>query len=116
MDAAQDAHYTIYTFGKTEDRRAGRNWGAEQSAQWQKHESVREKDEALRIARDLFDSGHFQRIEVKSRHFDKRANRMTDMTLKIFGPDKTLRLGLPAVAVFAGLCGLAAFFLTGMIH
>jgi predicted acyl esterase len=106
--SGRNTEYTIYTFGASSARGT--------SPTWQKQESLIEKEKALRMARTLYDSGHFQRIEIKSRYFDRRAGRVVDLTLKTFGHARRLQFGLPAVVVFAAVCGMAAFFLAGMIH
>jgi hypothetical protein len=101
---APDTEYTIYTF--QHDPEQDNN-----PTHWQKHETLPEMDKALTVARSLFDSGRYCRIEVKRRSFDHRARRSTHTTLKTYGKRRRLKLGLFDVAALAMLCGAAAFIM-----
>ena len=108
--------YAIYTFGKA--GRTGPRAALHTTPNWQKHGSLGEKAKALRIARNLFDTGRYGRIEVKSRIYDSRVNRRSDITLKTFGQPfgraQQVQPGLGLVVFIAAGVGLAALVGAGL--
>ena len=92
--------YTVYSFESA---------GKKARNRWRRHDTLPEKDTAVDLARTLYASGRYQRIEVKRRHFDRRINRHVDTTYKTYETRKRLRLGLSAIFIFASVCGAIAF-------
>lgn len=95
----QSIEYTVYTFDHDAKR-------------WQKHEMFDQMDRALQAAEKLFNSGKYQKVEVKQKYFEKRTSRNIDMSLKVFEGKVKRDFGLVAAILFAALCGAAAFAVT----
>ncbi|MBU0860113.1 MAG: hypothetical protein KJ667_09250 [Alphaproteobacteria bacterium] len=104
--AAADSgiEYSIYTFEKGEGR-------------WQMHGMTNDMQKALTSAEQLLDTGKYEKIEVKQKYFDKKTNRVVDMSLKVLvykAKSSVLPLiGLVFLALLAGGGSFAAaYFLT----
>lgn len=97
--------YVIYTYARAAT--------GERSDRWQRHGSLPERGKALRIARNLFDSGRYARIEVRHQVVD-RHNRRIDNALKIFGRSGALRFGAAGIAVFAAMCSVTVLVVAAL--
>ncbi len=101
----QGIEYTIYTFAKTDA-------GDQKNNKWEKHDSQGDMQQVLVKAEELFESGDYQKVEVKQKYFDKKKNRNIDMTLRVFEFEKKREISAFMILVFAVICGAAAFGLT----
>lgn len=99
--AAQGIEYTIYTY----------ETGSDGKERWQKESVLNDMDKALRNAEQLIDKGPYRKVEVKQKYFDKKTNRVVDMTLKTYESNRKDYQGLVVVLcfLFAVLCGAGAF-------
>ena len=97
--------YTIYTYA--------RPTAGERADLWQRHGALAERGKALRIARNLFASGRYARIEIRHQ-VAGRDNRRIDATLRIFGRSGALRFGLAGIACFAGLCSFTVLLMAAL--
>lgn len=106
--AAQQAdsgiEYSVYTFEKGENS-------------WQMAGMTNDMQKALASAEKMLESGKYEKIEVKQKYFDKKSNRVVDMSLKTMVYKKKSGIlplvGLVMLAVLAGGGAFAAaYFLT----
>lgn len=106
MANAKDSgiEYTIMTFdGETKS--------------WSSQSMTNEMDAALANAEKLLATGKYEKVEIKQKYFDKKANRLVEGTLKTLDYKKPSGLlpiiGLLVLAVAAGGGSFAAaYFLT----
>ncbi len=92
--------YTVYSF-ESADKKAMRRW--------HRHETLTIEEQAVVLARSLYKSGKYQRIEVKRKYFDRRINRHVDTIFKTYESGLRLRIGPVAVLALAAACGAAVF-------
>lgn len=102
-----DTEFTIYTF------QAGQH--PDCACQWHRHESTADMGQALGVAQTLYDTGKYSRIEVRRRHFDDRACRMTDTVLKNYQDAGLVGFNTMTILMFAFLCGITAFAVIGWL-
>ena len=67
--------YVVYTFQRCDQK---------QQEKWQLQESFDEEREALTVAKNLFESGAFCRVEVKEKYTNIAVGHISDTTLKVF--------------------------------
>lgn len=67
--------YVVYTFQRCDKK---------QQEKWQLQDSFEDQQEALSVARNLFDSGAFCRVEVKEKYTNIAVGHISDTTLKVF--------------------------------
>lgn len=67
--------YIVYTFQRCNKKHQDK---------WQLQESFENEREAMFVAKNLFDSGQFCRVEVKEKYTDSLHGHISDTTLKIF--------------------------------
>ena len=84
---------------------------------WQPQGVTNEMDKALASADKLLESGKYEKVEIKQKYFDKKANRLVEGTLKTLtysAPNGLLPIiGLLFLAIAAGGGSFAAaYFLT----
>lgn len=84
---------------------------------WQPQGVTNEMEKALANADKLIESGKYEKVEIKQKYFDKKANRLVEGTLKTLtykAPSGVLPIiGLLLLAVAAGGGSFAAaYFLT----
>jgi hypothetical protein len=84
---------------------------------WQPQGMTNEMEKALASADKLLESGKYEKVEIKQKYFDKKANRLVEGTLKTLTYTKPSQLlpiiGLLILAVAAGGGSFAAaYFLT----
>jgi hypothetical protein len=68
--------YAIYVYEKPED--------AQQASRWRRRCTAINPDQADKRARVLFRSGLYEKVEIKQMLFDKKQQRIVDVTLKVF--------------------------------
>lgn len=111
MAQAQSAgiEYTIYTFDMPVPKQKGEN-------SWKKHSTSEDMMKAMTEAESLHGTQKFQKIEVKKKFFDKKKNRVVDMTLKTYEskPKKDFTILIAVTLALIGGIGAfaASFFLT----
>ncbi len=98
--AQESQEFTVYSF-ENPDRRL--------RSRWHRHDSTPDGERAVALARTLYDSGRYHRIEVKRKVFDRRINRHVDTTFRTYENRRRLRFGFTAIVAFAALCGGIAF-------
>lgn len=105
MTAGAAPEYAIYTFDRAEP-------GAHRP-RWQKHHIAQERHGTLKMARHLFASGEYARVEVTQKRYDRRAKRFNTMTLAAFDvsacprPETRMALALGLSMLF-GMCTFLA--------
>lgn len=99
--------FAIYTFSIDEDQETARHW--------RRHDSTPDMDHALAQAQALYNTGRYERIEVRRRAFDMRVNRMTDSILRRYEDEKFLNFSMMVVLLFAAICGATAFAMIGWL-
>ena len=67
--------YVVYTFQRCDKK---------QQEKWQLQDSFDDQREALTVARNLFESGAFCRVEVKEKYTNIAVGHISDTTLKVF--------------------------------
>lgn len=67
--------YVVYTFQRCDQK---------QQEKWQLQECFDDQREALTVAKNLFDSGEFCRVEVKEKYTNIAVGHISDTTLKVF--------------------------------
>lgn len=84
---------------------------------WQPQGVTNEMEKALASADKFLESGKYEKVEIKQKYFDKKANRLVEGTLKTLTYKKPSSIlpviGLLVLAVAAGGGSFAAaYFLT----
>ena len=67
--------YVVYTFQRCDKK---------QQEKWQLQDSFDDQREALTVAKNLFESGAFCRVEVKEKYTNIAVGHISDTTLKVF--------------------------------
>ena len=67
--------YVVYTFQRCDKKH---------QEKWQLQDSFDDQHEALSVARSLFESGAFCRVEVKEKYTNIAVGHISDTTLKVF--------------------------------
>lgn len=99
--------YTVYTHDWPKE---GQTSGA-----WEQKQSTTDMDKALREAESLHGSGKYQKVEVKKKYVEEKTGRAIDITLRTFEGKAKMKIGAGLIAVFAVLCGFAAFGITYVV-
>lgn len=101
----QGIEYSVYTFEKTKN--------PSDQNKWHKQGTQTDMGLAISAAERLFESGQYAKVEVKQKYFDKKQNRIVDVTLKVFQEQKKKKeINVFVIFLFAIACGAAAFTTT----
>lgn len=92
-----DTVYSVYIHHK-------RDMELENLIGWEKRESTKDKDEAIKNARALYKSYNCDKVEVKKTYRDTKANKICDKTIKVYGDDKIEDIAKPIQIALVILC------------
>lgn len=89
---SRTAEYTIYTF-----QRSGT--GDRGPERWHRQETLNALPDAIKIAKALYESGQYCKVEIKQKYTDPKCNQLVDTTLKIFQKKKkpSFKTGIAAI-------------------
>lgn len=99
--------YTVYTHDWPRDGKS--------SSSWEQKSSTTDMDKALKEAEGLHASGKYQKVEVKKKYVEEKTGRAIDITLRSFEGKAKMQIGAGMIAVFAVICGVAAFGITYLV-
>lgn len=100
--------FNIYTYNLPKQSSRG-------LVQWEKKETVSDISYAFEKAERLFESGKFQKVEIKQIYYDKKKGRNIDVTVKAFETKPKIAIDLSTIIGLVTLLGILSFILAYLI-
>lgn len=97
-DSDYEDRYSVYTFRCSNDNKAPLSdfeklYGqcGQYHCTWNKYKSYDDKRSAMCMAKELYESGEYDYVEIKKRFVDRRTKQAGDQTIAVIGDKKGAR-------------------------